>query len=47
MDDLEKIKNRYKVQIKYYEKALKKLTGCKVIEKYLYLFYREAAIEIY
>ncbi|GAA0739724.1 helicase-exonuclease AddAB subunit AddA [Clostridium oceanicum] len=47
VDDLEKIKNRYKVQIKYYEKALKKLTGCKVIEKYLYLFHTEAAIEIY
>jgi len=32
------IKERYKVQIDYYTRALEKITGKKVVEKYLYLF---------
>jgi len=33
------IKERYKTQIEYYTKALQKITGKKVAERYLYLFY--------
>ncbi len=36
--DIEEIKNKYKMQIQYYEKALNKITGKTVKEKYLYLF---------
>jgi ATP-dependent helicase/nuclease subunit A len=32
------IKQRYKVQIDYYTKALEKITGRKAVERYLYLF---------
>lgn len=32
------IKQRYKVQIDYYTKALEKITGRKVVKRYLYLF---------
>ena len=32
------IRDRYKVQIEYYTKALEKITGKKVTERYLYLF---------
>lgn len=32
------IKQRYKVQIDYYTKALEKITGRKVVSRYLYLF---------
>lgn len=35
----DEIKKRYAIQIQYYEDALRKLTGKKIKEKYLYLFY--------
>jgi len=35
----ELIRERYKTQIEYYTKALEKITGKKVTERYLYLFY--------
>ena len=33
------IRDRYKVQLQYYTKALEKITGKKVTERYLYLFH--------
>lgn len=33
------IKNKYRLQIEYYSKALEKLTGRNVKDKYIYLFY--------
>lgn len=36
---VEDIKERYKVQIKYYSETLEKIMGMPVKEKYLYLFY--------
>lgn len=33
------IRERYKVQLDYYTRALERITGKKVVEKYLYLFY--------
>ncbi|EJO5348335.1 helicase-exonuclease AddAB subunit AddA [Clostridium botulinum] len=38
VNNMEEIENRYKIQIKYYEEALKKITGKNVKDKYLYLF---------
>ena len=35
----EVIRKRYGVQIEYYTRALEKITGKKVSEKYLYLFH--------
>lgn len=35
---LESVCKRYEAQISYYSKALEKITGLKVKEKYLYLF---------
>lgn len=43
---LEEIKERYKIQIAYYEEALRRVTGKPVKEKYLYLFYNNALVEI-
>lgn len=39
------IKERYRVQIDYYTKALERITGKKVTERYLYLFYSGELIE--
>jgi ATP-dependent helicase/nuclease subunit A len=33
------IKERYRVQMDYYTMALERITGKKVVERYLYLFY--------
>ncbi|KPU45427.1 ATP-dependent helicase/nuclease subunit A [Oxobacter pfennigii] len=38
-DNLELIKQKYKSQIEYYKNALEQMTGKKVKEKYIYLFY--------
>ena len=38
-DGSELIRQRYKVQIDYYTKALERITGKRVNERYLYLFY--------
>ncbi|WP_176760116.1 helicase-exonuclease AddAB subunit AddA [Clostridium cochlearium] len=38
IEDIEKTKDKYYLQIEYYKKALEKITGKKVKEKYLYLF---------
>ncbi len=43
---IEEIKNRYKVQIEYYEDALKRITGKKIKEKYLYLFYNGEIVKM-
>ena len=40
----EELKNRYKVQIMYYQEALERITGLKVREKILYSFKLEEAV---
>ncbi len=40
------IRDRYKVQIEYYTKALEKMTGKKVAERYLYLFFTGELIAV-
>jgi len=45
-DDIDIIKERYKVQIDYYSTALEVITGLKVKEKYLYLFYNGVTVKI-
>lgn len=39
------IKEKYRIQIDYYTKALEKLTGKKVKQKYIYLFYNGEILE--
>ncbi|WP_409069289.1 helicase-exonuclease AddAB subunit AddA [Clostridium sp. FAM 1755] len=46
VSDIEKIKNRYKIQIQYYEEALNRITGKTVKDKYLYLFSIDNYIKI-
>jgi ATP-dependent helicase/nuclease subunit A len=45
-NDVDLIKDRYKLQIDFYVKALEKITGKKVIEKYIYLFYNGEILEM-
>jgi ATP-dependent helicase/nuclease subunit A len=45
-NNTELIKERYKVQLDYYTKALENITGKKVIEKYIYLFYNGEILEM-
>lgn len=45
-DDIDIIKERYKVQIDYYSTALEVITGLKVKEKYLYLFYNGVTVKM-
>lgn len=45
-ENREKVINRYTTQIYYYTMALERITGKKVKEKYLYLFYIDEAIKI-
>lgn len=45
-DDIDIIKERYKVQIDYYSTALEAITGVKVKEKYLYLFYNGVTVKM-
>jgi ATP-dependent helicase/nuclease subunit A len=45
-NNTELIKERYKVQIDYYTKALENITGKKVLEKYIYLFYNGEILEM-
>lgn len=46
VENIEEIKERYKVQIEYYAKALQSVTGRRVSEKYLYLFYNNSIVAI-
>lgn len=39
VDDIDKIKKKYSLQLKYYSEALERITGKKVKENYLYLFH--------
>lgn len=41
IDSMQALRNRYAVQLDYYEEALRKLMQCKVKEKILYSFYLE------
>ncbi|WP_251861252.1 helicase-exonuclease AddAB subunit AddA [Clostridium sp. Marseille-Q2269] len=47
VENIEEIRNRYKIQIKYYEEALNKITGKSVKDKYLYLFSIDDYIKIH
>ena len=42
----EKVKARYEVQLSYYSRALEKLTGLKVVQRYIYLFSTGELVEI-
>lgn len=44
-DNINEIKERYRKQIEYYEEALKRITGERVKEKYIYLFSNGKIIE--
>lgn len=44
--ELEKAKEKYKVQLDYYKRAIEEITGKKVKEKYLYLFYNDIQTKI-
>ncbi|MCY6371393.1 helicase-exonuclease AddAB subunit AddA [Clostridium ganghwense] len=44
--DVEGIKEKYKEQLGYYKKAIEEITGKKVKEKYLYLFYNDSEAKI-
>lgn len=44
--ELEKAKEKYKVQLEYYKIAIEEITGKKVKEKYLYLFYNDMETKI-
>ncbi|WP_242866874.1 helicase-exonuclease AddAB subunit AddA [Clostridium coskatii] len=46
VDDIDDIKDKYKNQIYYYARALEKLTGKKVKNKYLYLFFNNSLVEM-
>jgi ATP-dependent helicase/nuclease subunit A len=46
VEDQAAVVENYRIQIDYYASALEKLTGKKVKEKYLYLFYTDTAVEI-
>ncbi len=46
IDDLNKVKEKYSVQIEYYKDALQRLTGKNVKNKYLYLFYNDDILEL-
>ncbi|MFL0251783.1 helicase-exonuclease AddAB subunit AddA [Clostridium neuense] len=45
-EDMDNIKKRYKMQIDYYGAALETITGIKVKEKYLYLFYNGITVKM-
>lgn len=45
-DKVDAIKERYRAQIDYYSAALETITGIKVKEKYLYLFYNGVTVKM-
>ena len=44
--DVEEIKKRYEVQLKYYKKAIEKMLGIKVKNTYIYLVTYNKVIEM-
>ncbi len=46
VENMENIKEKYKIQIYYYARALEKMTGKRVKNKYLYLFYNDNILEV-
>ncbi|NMM61987.1 helicase-exonuclease AddAB subunit AddA [Clostridium sp. P21] len=46
VEDLNKVKEKYLVQIEYYKNALERLTGKSVRNKYLYLFFNDNIVEL-
>lgn len=47
VEDINSIKEKYKIQIYYYGRALQKLTGKEVKNKYLYLFSKDCLLELF
>jgi ATP-dependent helicase/nuclease subunit A len=46
VENEEEIREKYKVQIYYYSRALEKMTGKAVKRKYLYLFFNDSILEM-
>jgi ATP-dependent helicase/nuclease subunit A len=44
--DADVIKDKYKIQLDYYAKALKEMTGKDIKDKYIYLFYNNRNCKI-
>lgn len=44
--DIDAIKSKYKIQLDYYAKALKEMTGKDIKNKYLYLFYNGKTVKL-
>ncbi|WP_027624243.1 helicase-exonuclease AddAB subunit AddA [Clostridium lundense] len=47
VDDIDKIKKKYSLQLKYYSEALERITGKKVKENYLYLFHIDDFLKVH
>ena len=45
-EDVSDLVKKYKMQLDYYEKALEKVTGKRVKEKWIYSFYLGKAIQL-
>jgi ATP-dependent helicase/nuclease subunit A len=43
---IDKVVDKYKIQLKYYSEALKEITGKEIKEKVLYLFYPEQEVKV-
>ncbi|MFL0194721.1 helicase-exonuclease AddAB subunit AddA [Clostridium sp. WILCCON 0269] len=46
VENMDEIREKYKIQIYYYGRALEKLTGKKVKNKYLYLFSKDCVLDL-
>ncbi|KYH34216.1 ATP-dependent helicase/nuclease subunit A [Clostridium tepidiprofundi DSM 19306] len=46
VDDLDKIVDKYNVQLQYYARALNEISGMKVSEIYLYLFWKDKQVKV-
>jgi ATP-dependent helicase/nuclease subunit A len=44
--DTDVIKNKYKIQLEYYAKALKEMSGKNIKDKYIYLFYNNKTVKL-
>lgn len=44
--DINTIKDRYRIQLEYYAKALKEMTGKDIKDKYIYLFYIDKTVKL-
>lgn len=46
VEELEEIREKYRIQIHYYTVALERITGKKVKDRYLYLFHKDKALDV-